>query len=176
MMEHCVTQKLWNIVMRDNPSAFKGDNRPVSNVTYYDCLNFINMLNNRLSTNFRLPSEAEWEYAARGGNLTKEQTKYSGGNTLDEIAWYNENSNNVTHDVMRKKPNVLGIYDMSGNVWEWCASRNKPYVPRNNYRQKKYYINRGGCATSTAKGCRTSRRYYSHPNHSSCYLGFRLVL
>ena len=115
-----VTQELWQAVMGNNPSHSSGDmNRPVESVTWAECQEFITNLNQITGKNFRLPTEAEWEYAARGGKYSKGY-KYSGGNTLNEIAWYGDNSGNSTHPVARKTPNELGIYDMSGNVWEWC--------------------------------------------------------
>lgn len=115
-----VTQGLWKAVMGKNPSVFKGDNLPVENVSWEDCQEFISKLNILTGKSFSLPTEAEWEFAARGGNLCRVYTKYSGSKYPDDIAWYESNSNNKTHPVATKQPNNLGIHDMSGNVSEWC--------------------------------------------------------
>ena len=146
-----VTQELWQAVMGSNPSYFTGNNqRPVGNVSWNDCQEFIRKLNSLTGKNFRLPTEAEWEYAARGGKHSKNYVyKYSGSNNPDEVAWYGSNSGNTTHPVKTKKANKLGIYDMSGNVWEWC---NDWYGSYQSYSQTnptgplkgKYRVLRGG--------------------------------
>ena len=116
-----VTQELWSAVMGSNPSNFPGNmQRPVEWVSWNDCQTFISKLNELTGEIFRLPTEAQWEYAARGGNKSKGYT-YSGSNVLDDVAWYDDNSDGMTHPVKTKAPNELGIYDMSGNVWEWCS-------------------------------------------------------
>ena len=115
-----VTQALWQAVMGSNPSYFRGDNLPVEQVSWDDCQKFITKLNALTGKNFRLPTEAEWEYAARGGNMSQGY-KYSGSNEIGDVAWYDNNSGNKTHSVATKAPNELGIYDMSGNLWEWCS-------------------------------------------------------
>ena len=114
-----VTQKLWQAVMGSNPSYFKGDDLPVEGVSWNDCQAFISELNAMTGKRFRLPTEAEWEYAARGGNKSRGY-QYSGSNTLGDVAWYKGNSGSKTHVVGEKLSNELGIFDMSGNVWERC--------------------------------------------------------
>ncbi len=115
-----VTQALWEMVMGSNPSNHSGTNLPVEMVSWNDCQEFITKLNQMTGKNFRLPTEAEWEYAARGGNKSQGY-KYSGSNNVDEVAWYFSNSGNASQPVGTKSPNELGIYDMSGNVYEWCS-------------------------------------------------------
>ncbi len=115
-----VTQELWTAVMGSNPSYFESSNQlPVEQVSWDDCQTFIAKLNALTGRTFRLPTEAEWEFAARGGNASEGYT-YSGSNNVGDVAWYSDNSNDETHVVATKAPNELGIYDMSGNVWEWC--------------------------------------------------------
>ena len=121
-----VTQALWIAVMGENPSNHKGDNLPVEQVSWNDCQNFITRLNSLTDRKFRLPTEAEWEYAARGGNRSHGY-KYSGSNNLSEVAWYGGNGGYNTHPVGLKGPNELGLYDMSGNVYEWCSDWYGPY-------------------------------------------------
>ena len=113
-----VTQELWTAVMGNNSSHFKGNSqRPVETVSWSDCQTFITKLNELTGENFHLPTEAQWEYAARGGNKSRGYL-YSGSNSIDDVAWYDSNSGNKTHAVKTKSPNELGLYDMSGNVWE----------------------------------------------------------
>ena len=175
-----VTQALWKAVVWDNPSIFKGDQRPVESVSWYDCQLFIQRLNAKTGKKFRLPTEAEWEYAARGGDSGG--TKYAGSDNINSIAWYDKNAANETHNVATKSPNSLGIYDMSGNVSEWCNDRYDKYsgYSQDNPKGPSYGDNnvcRGGSWISSAWGCRVSYRSDYVPSKSSrYYLGFRLAL
>ena len=178
-----VTQALWQAVMGSNPSHFKGDlQRPVEQVSWNDCQTFIKKLNQLTGENFRLPTEAEWEYAARGGKSSKGY-KYSGSNTIGEVAWYTDNSLSKTRSVKTKKPNELGIYDMSGNVYEWCSdwysssyyssySGTNPTGPSSG----SYRVLRGGSWYDYAWYCRVASRGVSSPDYRSIYNGFRLSL
>lgn len=114
-----VTQKLWEAVMSNNPSDMQGEDLPVEQVSWNDCQTFISKLNELTGKTYRLPTVAEWEYAAKGGKLSKGY-QYSGSNDIDEVAWYDGNSEEKSHPVGLKNPNELGLYDMSGNVWELC--------------------------------------------------------
>ncbi len=125
-----VTQELWQAVMGNNPSNFKGPRRPVEKVSWEDCQNFIRELNSLTGKRFRLPTEAEWEYAARGGRKANGH-KYAGSSSIDNVAWYRDNSGSQTHDIATKLANELGLYDMSGNVREWCQDW---YSPRGLYK------------------------------------------
>ena len=175
-----VTQALWRAVMGSNPSNFKGDNLPVECVSWDDCQTFINRLNSYTGRNFRLPTEAEWEFAARGGNYSRHY-KYSGSNYISDVAWYDGNSGNRTHPVGTKQANELGLYDMSGNVWEWCSdwygsyssySQNDPTGPNSGSSR----VIRGGSWDYGAWSCRSSYRDYNAPGYRGYDLGLRLVL
>ena len=175
-----VTQELWEAVMGSNPSEFKGNRKPVEQVSWNDCQTFISMLNALTGKNYRLPTEAEWEFAARGGIKSKGY-KYSGSNTLDDVAWCEDNSGETTHEVGTKSPNELGLYDMSGNVWEWCNDWYGNYIssPSNNPTgpgSGTDRVHRGGCWYSIASCCRSSIRSYSTPGHRYYALGLRLCL
>lgn len=177
-----VTQGQWQAVMGNNPSSFKscGDNCPVENVSWNDAQEFINKLNSRSGGGkYRLPTEAEWEYAARSGG---KREKYSGGDDVDSVAWYTSNSGSKTHTVGTKAPNGLGIYDMSGNVWEWCQDwyGEKYYgdSPRNNptgASSGTYRDLRGGSWFSNAGYARSANRRGLNPDNGYNFDGFRLA-
>ena len=186
-----VVQALWKAVMGNNLSHFEGDNLPVVNVSWNDCQKFISKLNSMTGLNFRLPTEAQWEYAARGGRKSKGY-KYSGSNNIDEVAWYENNSHTRTgwfgskkdqqpHPVATKQPNELGLYDMSGNVLEWCSdwygnysssSLANPTGPNSGSGR----VHRGGSWSGIARFCRSSHRGLRTPDYSFSNLGLRLVL
>ena len=175
-----VTQALWKAVMGSNPSNLKGDNLPVEQVSWNDCQEFIRKVNALTGQNFRLPTEAEWEFACRGGNNSRGY-KYSGSNYIDNVAWYDGNSGDKTHPVATKSPNELGIYDMSGNVWEWCADWYGDYSSGRQTNPKGPYdgsrrVGRGGSWFIGARGCRSSDRYFDHPTVRYLNLGLRLAL
>ena len=175
-----VTQELWNAVMGSNPSYFYGNmQRPVETVSWNDCQTFISRLNQLTGETFRLPTEAQWEYAARGGYKSKGYT-YSGSNAIDDVAWHWYNSDRTTHPVKTKAPNELGIYDMSGNVWEWCsdwygdyssAAQTDPTGPATGY----YRVGRGGSWDNDATYCRVAFRGNSTPTNRFSHLGLRLA-
>jgi formylglycine-generating enzyme required for sulfatase activity len=175
-----VTQLQWKAVMGSNPSHFKGDNLPVENVSWDSVQVFISRLNAATGKSYRLPTEAEWEYVARGGNQSFNY-KYSGSNNIDEIAWYYNNSNDKTHPVGTKKANELGIYDMNGNVREWCQDWYGAYSPdsQTNPAGPFYGSNRvvrGGGWNYNGVGCRIAARGNNPPDYHYENLGFRLVL
>ncbi len=174
-----VTQELWQAVMGSNPSEFKGSKHPVEMVSWEDCQNFIRELNSLTGRNFRLPTEAEWEYAARGGKKSKGY-EFSGCDDIDEVAWYYDNSGGQTHDVATKRANELGLYDMSGNVYEWCqdwkgdyssGSKTNPKGPSSGSNR----VYRGGCWYDDAGGCRVSYRSYDTPSLRDFDFGLRLA-
>ena len=175
-----VTQAEWQAVMGTNPSLFKGNNLPVGCVSWNDCQEFISKLNELTHQNFRLPTEAEWEYAARGGNQSQSY-KYSGSNNLDNVGWYKENSNYTAHPVGQKRSNELGLYDMSGNVCEWCqdwygeyssASQMNPQGPGSGHRR----VSRGGGCFFKARECHLSFRFSFKPDLNGSNFGLRLAL
>lgn len=176
-----VTQELWQAVMGSNPSGFKGGNLPVEVVSWNDCQEFIRKLNSMTGNQFRLPTEAEWEYAARGGGNKSNGAKYSGGNSLDDVAWHDGNSSRKTHPVATKAANKLGLYDMSGNVYEWCydwydsynsGSQTNPLGATSG----QYRVLRGGSFYFNAKSCRVSSRGICLPNHGTNFIGLRLAM
>jgi formylglycine-generating enzyme required for sulfatase activity len=175
-----VTQAQWKLIMGSNPSNFKGDNLPVEKISWNDTQTFISRLNATTGKKYRLPTEAEWEYAARGGAQSKGY-KYSGNHKLNNIGWFADNSGGATYPVGTKPPNELGIYDMSGNVWEWCndwygaypASAQQDPIGASSGSSR---VNRGGSWYSYASYCRVSIRNGNSPGHGNNALGFRLVL
>ena len=175
-----VTQALWQAVMGNNPSEFKGDNLPVETVTWYDCQEFISKLNCITGKTFRLPTEAEWEYAARGGKKSR-GCQYSGSNNLFDVAWFWNISGNKTHAVGTKQANELGIYDMSGNVCEWCQDWYGKYnsssqVNPTGANSGLDRVYRGGGWRNGARGCHSSCRDGYAPGYRYNVLGLRLVL
>ncbi|MCF0187531.1 MAG: SUMF1/EgtB/PvdO family nonheme iron enzyme, partial [Bacteroidaceae bacterium] len=203
-----VTQALWEAVMGNNPSKWKDDKLPVNQVSWNDCKEFIAKLNKLTGRTFRLPTEAEWEYAARGGCKSRGYN-YSGDKKIGKVAWYENNSKsknekaaavalqilaastkqnigeiNVerkTHFVGEKQPNELGIYDMSGNVWEWCSDWYGPYNLVDQYNPTgiengNHRVLRGGGLHSREKDCRVSCRIDCAPDIANEGFGLRLVL
>ncbi|MEZ4888810.1 MAG: SUMF1/EgtB/PvdO family nonheme iron enzyme [Chitinophagales bacterium] len=182
MGKYEVTQAQWEAVMGSNPSQKSAgcDNCPVESVSWNDAQDFIKKLNQLTGKRFRLPTEAEWEFAARGGTKSRNYT-YSGSNSIDEVAWYGDNSGSKTHPVGGKKANELGLYDMSGNVWEWC----------NDWYDENYYssspssnpkgpatggvrVLRGGSWNNKPLNCRSADRFWFNPEFRINYgVGFR---
>lgn len=176
-----VTQGLWKAVMGKNPSLFMhGDDYPVEQVSWTDAQEFCRKLSRMTGRKYVLPTEAQWEFAARGGVKSK-GFKYSGSNVLDEVAWYLDNSKYETHPVGQKQPNELGIYDMSGNVWEWCQDQynaygGEPQTDPLGVADIDSRVLRGGSWGSDAKKYRISGRHELRPSSSYNGTGFRLVL
>ena len=175
-----VTQALWKAVMGSNPSEFKGDDLPVEYVSWDDCQTFISKLSALTGKNFRLPTEAEWEFAARGGNQSR-HTQYSGSSRIDDVAWYDGNSSDKTHPVKTKQPNELGVYDITGNVWEWCQdwfdnysshAQTNPTGASSGSRR----VYRGGSWGNSPWDCRSSCRCSVTSAYSYSDIGLRLVL
>ncbi|MCU0444738.1 MAG: formylglycine-generating enzyme family protein [Microscillaceae bacterium] len=194
--QYLVTQDLWQAVMGENPSNYQSKTRPVEQVSWEDCQVFIQKLNQLSISNlggqpikygaFRLPTEAEWEYAARGGKHWQDQKEYAGSDDLASVAWYYENSFGQTMPVGLKMPNQLGIYDLSGNAWEWCAD----HYDKNFYQQcaeqgvvhnplcraetTSNRVNRGGGYFHFVEDCRVAYRRTYHAEARYYNLGFRL--
>ena len=191
MGQYPVTQAQWKALMGadHNPSFFVGDQRPVERVSWHDCQSFlskINALQKDDQNRFRLPTEAEWEYAARGG-IHQNHFAYAGSSQLKKVGWYNGNSHQETKDVGLLQPNALGLYDMSGNVYEWCWD----WYSESYYRQCKrqgrsanpdgpnkgaFRVLRGGSWISNPAYCRVANRGWDRPEYADDFLGFRLVL
>ncbi len=186
-----VTQELWEAVMGSTPTANggwtdkygKGDKYPAYYISWNDCDTFLQKLNTKTGLKFRFPTEAEWEYAARGGNKA-DTTKYAGSNMIDVVAWHNGNSGNIAHTCGTKRANALGIYDMTGNVWEWCsdwysstyynesANSTDPKGPPS----RTKCVSRGGSWHNDARFCRVAYRYCCTPSARYSNQGFRVVL
>ena len=174
-----VTQQQWEALMGSNPSYTQGGKHPVERVSWEDATAFIKKLNAYTGKKYRLLTEAEWEYAARGGNQSQNY-KYSGSDDVNAVAWYAENSDGKSQPVGTKAPNELGIYDMSGNVWEWCSDWADYYTSESQIDPPgpptgTWHIIRGGGATSYAQLLRVFTRSYSMPSYTSPYIGFRLA-
>jgi formylglycine-generating enzyme required for sulfatase activity len=199
MGKYEVTQKEWVEIMGINPSWFKGDNLPVELVSWNEAIEYCNRLSlkegltpayrgsgdniacNFNASGYRLPTEAEWEYAAKDGNRNYLSYEYAGGNNVDVVAWYYENSGDTTHPVGMKQPNSLGLYDMSGNVYEWCwdwygsysgGNQANPSGPASSGTSR---VGRGGSWSGTAASVRSALRSYGTPSDRDSNLGFRLV-
>lgn len=183
-----VTQSFWKAVMCAEQASSswtdefgRGDNYPAYRVSWNDCQDFIHKLNDLTGYNFRLPTEAEWEFAARGGN-SGIGYKYAGGNSIGDLAWYQDNSGRKTHEVKTKSPNELGLYDMNGNVWEWCGdywksnydngSQTNPKGPSSGTDR----VLRGGSWDNIPRLCRVSSRRGRNPGDWNYYIGLRLCL
>ena len=176
-----VTQTQWQRVMENNPSRFQGDFRPVEQVSWFDVRIFIKRLSemNKGKYEYRLPSEAEWEYAARSSGKDE---KFAGGDRVNTVAWFEENSDGSTHPVGKKEPNGLGLYDMSGNVWEWCLDVYREDAYKNHIRENPVCteggsdrVIRGGSWNLDAWSVRCARRFSCTPDFFGPGLGFRLV-
>lgn len=183
-----VTKELWNAVKSGSSSSLYNEKKPCTEMTYRECLEWIELLNQKTGYKFRLPTEAEWEFAARGGNKSQGY-RYSGSNNLSQVAWWNGNSNNKLHDVGMLTPNELGIYDMSGNAWEWCSDwydkdfyKTSPEKNPSKNRKEKgdnrvaKRVARGGCTNYGDKYCTVSYRYHCSSESRESRGGFRLVM
>jgi len=182
--KYSVTQEFWEAIMGKNPSHFSGcEQCPVENVSWNDVQQFILKLKKGTGKNYRLPTESEWEFAAKGGN-GEYSKKYAGSDNIEEVGWYDGNSDQRTHPVGQKKPNELGIYDMSGNVWEWCSDwfcqdtftkmsyQSNPEGPLKGL----YRVRKGGSWKLVPFNCLITNRSYDLPNHGDWSIGFRLAL
>jgi formylglycine-generating enzyme required for sulfatase activity len=177
-----VTQALWTAVMGRNPSKLRGcDDCPVEHISWLDAQEFIEKLNKITGKNYRFPTEAEWEYAAKGGGVSQKY-KYCGSNKLDDVAWYLDNNQNRTHPVGKKKPNELGLYDMSGNVYEWCQDWYQDSYPTEEQIDPKgpsdgiLKVSRGGSWGYTSRLCRPTFRHFNLPTDQNDDIGLRLAL
>lgn len=180
--KYVVSQRQYREVMGKNPSDIRNDDAPVTNVSWNDAQKFITKLNAFLDRNFRLPTEAEWEYAARGGTLS-DNMLYAGGNDLYTLGWYKDNSDGGTHPNGKRKANELGLYDMSGNVWEWCSDWYGPYpdeteleaINPTGAENGTEKVCKGGYYEGPALFCRVSCRSKGKPDYASGIIGLRLA-
>lgn len=193
-----ITQEQWVTIMGSNPSFFLGDSLPVDNVSYADVRQFVFKLSKITGKKYRMPTEAEWLYAARGGHKSQGY-KYSGSNNLDEVAWTKENSGKKTHEVGTKEPNELGIYDMTGNVMEWCYDNYGVYPSEDvinptgpiketlsTYKdgvwtiqeanKEPHYVMKGASWINSSKNCYLDKRHHSYINHRRYNFGVRIVM
>ena len=170
-----VTQADWVAIMGNNPAYFQNNPEyPVEQVSWNDVQEFIRKLNGKLGETYRLPTEEEWEFAAKGGSVSKDY-RYSGSDNPREVAWYGENSGGHPHPVGRLKPNELGIYDMSGNIWEWCSNFKIPYPCDALGATFDAHVLRGGTFANDANSVRVRDRNGRDPNIRLHTLGFRLA-
>ena len=172
-----VTQQLWKSVMGYNPSKKKCPKRPVTNVSYYEVQEFLRRIDSITGMQFRLPTEEEWEYAARGGKYSRGYV-YSGSNEVDRVAWHNGNTSAVKK-VKKRASNELGIYDMSGNVWEWCDTKYRFFDKERNAslgKDGQMYVIRGGAWELPKTSCRVAWRGKRLPDLKNSFGGFRLCL
>lgn len=186
MAKFPVTQAVWKAVMNGrNPSHFKGDDRPVDNVFWEDAQSFIQELSQKAGRGYRLPSEAEWEYAARGGKCSEDYL-YGGSDKLSEVGWYDGNSGNETHAVGQLLPNELGLYDLSGNVYEWCEddwhddyqgapTDGSAWINSLHWNRSTHHVLRGGSWYREAWKCQVYYRSNPLPDYRYDHIGFRLV-
>lgn len=175
-----VTQALWEALMDTNYSDFPGADLPVHEVSWNECQEFLRRLNELTGEKFRLPTEAEWEFAARGG-IYSNHTQFAGSDDIDKVAWYEGNSHETPHPVAQKLPNELGLYDMSGNVWEWCSDYFDNYLEEEQKNPQgpdkgTYRVFRGGSWFGAERSTRISTRDRFLPDESNYNLGFRLAL
>lgn len=175
-----IMQRYWYKILEIAPKTVNYYAHPICNISWYDCQLFIDKLNKLTGLKFRLPTEAEWEYAARGGKFSQNNT-YSGSNSISDVAWYVNNSENIIHRVASLQPNELGLYNMSGNVWEWCYDWYAPY-PDSSIKDYKGPENgsskvyRGGSFTDSESYLRVTVRNSGFPTCILNNLGFRIVL
>ena len=173
-----VTQKQWNIIMRGENIADENDNLPITYVSWNEATLFCDKLSQLTGKNYKLPTEEQWEYAALAGE--NDNKMYSGGSNIKKVAWYFQNSEGTVHQVGLKAPNKLGIYDMSGNVYEWCIDNYNSYIRKYDFSKENnvgsYKVLRGGCWSDYASNCRATYRCFEIESCANGKIGFRVVL